>query len=471
MFRAIILSFFGLFVMATLQAQEGCRIKVVLDGYTYDTLWFGHTFGKREVPEFFGLRQPGGSYELRSEAPLPSGMYAIIYRKNPTLYESFQCWLADGQRNFIVDTKLREPYQATVKGSPENEALYRYNKVFKSLDDHLDDAIDRWRYLPNEENFHARVAAEKALHDIQQTFIEQNPGTLTAELIRQTMLPLPPEPDAESSNWEAEAERRWHWQKTHYFDNMDLGKEGFTRYLQWMEATDFYLLHLPPPSPDTTIALIDDVLQKLEANPDAWQYYNKYLTTSLARMSQYRLDEVFVHMVRTYLDTGKATWADADDLRKMTADAERMEPLFEGKKAPNITLYDQAENPVNLYDVQAPCTILVFYMPDCSHCKRELPRIKESYARYKAKGLKVVSVCGKFGADAAQCWDFAETFQLPKDWYLVCDPERRSNMATLFNLRSFPRIYFLDKDKNIVFKRAGEMEDWQLDAVLEGVAW
>ncbi len=471
MIKTVITILIAFFSAQQIQAQQGCQIKVKLDGYAQDTLWFGHTFGKREVPEFSGLRQPDGSFELKSEGNLAPGMYAIIYRKTPTVYESFQCWLAEGQRNFIIETNMREPYQATVKGSPENELLYRYNKVFKSLDDNLDDAIDRWRYQPNEENFHKRIEAEKALHGIQQSFIDQNPGTLTAELISQTMLPLPPEGDAESPDFQAEAERRWLWQKQHYFDKMDIGTEGFTRYLQWLEATDFYLLHLPPPHPDTTFALIEAVFKKLENKPEAWQYYNKYITTSLSKMSQFRLDEVFVQVVRKYVQTGKATWPSTDDQRKIIADADRMEPLFEGKKASNVTLFDKEKNPLNLYDVQAPYTLLVFWMPDCSHCKRELPRIKEFYAQYKSKGLKVVSVCGKFGEETPQCWDFATNFQLPEDWYLVSDPERRSNMASLFNLRSFPRLFILDKDKNIVFKRAGEIEDWQLEGVLGGLEW
>ncbi len=459
-----------LFVATTLSAQEGCEIKVIIDGYTYDTLWFGKTYGKREIPEFFGLREDDGSYMLKTDDPLPSDMYAIIYRSRPRSFEAYQCWLADGQRKFTFSAKLRVLHKATVVGSEENDILYRYNKVFKSLQDDLEDKIERWRYLQNEATFRERVEAEKTLHQFQQNIIKQYPGTMTAELVLQTLLPIPPE-STSTTGWQEEAEQRWLWQKEHYFDNMDISTKGFMRYLQWLGHVDFYLLHLPPPSPDTTKALIDEVFQRLESNRGAYLYYNKYLTNSFLRMSQYQLDEVFVHMVRDYIETDKATWPTEDYKKKLIADANRMEKVFQGNKAPDVTLYDKQNNPIKLSEVSAPYTIVVFWMPDCSHCKKELPRIMEVYDQFKEKGLKVLSVCGKFGDDTPDCWEFAEAYSFPTEWHTVADPQRRSNIGSRFNIMTFPRVFILDKDKNIVFKRAGAMEVWQLESVLGNLEW
>ena len=454
------------------EAQEGCSIKVILDGYTHDTLWFGKTYGKREVPEFFGLRQDDGSYLLETKDPLPEGMYAIIYRSRPRSksFDSYQCWLVDGQRKFAFTGKLRRLDKTTIAGSPENEVLYRYNKVFKTLEGDLRKKIERWRYLQNEETFRARVEAEETLHHFQKNFIKLNPETKTAELIEETLLPIPPKV-VQMSRWESEAEARWLWQKLHYFDNMDIGKDDFMRKLQWLGHVDFYILHLPPPSPDTTIALVDEIFGRLESNPSAYQYYNKYLTNSFVRMSQFRLDEVFVHLARNYVETGKATWPREEHKRKVIADAKRMEKVFQGEKAADITLYDQQNTPVKLSEISAPYTLAVFWMPDCSHCKKELPHVMEVYEKYKEKGLKVLSVCGKFGDDTPECWKFAEDFSFPSDWFTVVDPQRRSNIGNRFNLMTFPRLFVLDKDKNIAFKRAGVIETWQLEAVLEGLEW
>ena len=130
--KKIIALFSILFYAITfLQAQQGCEIKLLLKDYSKDTIWFGQTYGKRNVPDFFGLRRADGSYLLKTDKPLASGMYAIIYQRTPTTTRSFQCWLADGERSFTIETILGNPYHGTVTGSKENELLFSYNYNFE----------------------------------------------------------------------------------------------------------------------------------------------------------------------------------------------------------------------------------------------------------------------------------------------------------------------------------------------------
>ena len=467
---AALLALLFLFSTAMLRAQAGCEITVKLNGYSYDTLWFGHTFGKRAVPEFFGLKQADGSYLLKNDQPMPAGMYAIMHKRSPSAnFQSFPCWLADGQRKFTLETNISEPYwKPSVTGSAENLAFYNFMRVFEKMDKHLDSLIDVWRYAQDEPSFLRRVEDEESVQQFQQSFIRQYPNTMTARLIGQTMLQLPPKP-APGTPWQQAATDRWNWQRKHYFDNMDLASPDFLRQPLWLDRTDFFLFHLPPPSYDTTISVVEEVFDRLSPNPEAFQYYQKYITNSLARMSQFRLDEVFVYVVRNYLQQGRATWAQAGELQKIIDDANRMEPLFIGRKAPDMTLYDRQGTAVNIHSVQHAVTIMVFWMPDCSHCKRELPIIKKMYDKYRQQGLGVISVCGKFLDETPQCWTFVDEQQMPAEWHVLTDPQRKSNMASLFNLRSFPRIFILDADKNILFKRAGEMEELQFDQVLKGI--
>ncbi|MBI5915819.1 MAG: redoxin domain-containing protein [Bacteroidetes bacterium] len=462
---SLLLSFF--FLNGLLPAQNGCEIQVVLQGYTYDTLWFGHSLGKRAVPEFFGLKQQDGSYLLKTESPMPPGMYAIIHKRSPNANpQFFQCWLAEGQRKFSLTTHITQPYEnPVIVGSAENEALYRYLRQWAAMDKRLDDAIDRWRYLQTEETWRNRTKTEVDMRQMQDNFVKSCPGTLTAKLVAETSLPLPP-PMQKPTTWQQEADERWRWQRAHYFDKTDIGTEAFLRYPQWMERTDFYLFRLPPPHPDTTVSLIDEVFRRLETYPEGYEYYQKYITNSLAKMSQYRLDEVFVYVARKYVEGGKAAWAKPGDVSSIANEASQMEPLFVGRPAPNITLFDTLGQPVRLYDVEANLTLVIFWLPDCSHCQQEIPLIAKIYERYKNKGLKVMAVCGKSNEATPMCWEFTDSQHLPADWLLLADPQRRSNMVPLFNVKSYPRIFLLDKDKNIVFKRSGDMPEWQFDAVL-----
>lgn len=460
--------FCALLLATLLKAEKGCEITVKLDLYHYDTLWFGTSFGKRAVPDFFATIQPDGKFLLKTDKHLDEGMYAIIYKRTPTsALQFFQCWLVDGQRKFSIDTNISLPYEnATIVGSPENELLFGYLKHLVYEDKRMDEAVEHHRYEQTEEAFRNRIKIEEEMRHFQDSMVANSKTGLTTKLVQQTLFPIPPASNSKKNNWQKEAQERWLYQRAHFFDNASIASPDFTTFLQWLDRTDFYILSLGPPNPDTTKALVDQILKKLEAYPEGYNYYQKYLTSSFTKLSKYRNDEVYVHLVREYLEKGKATWASQNDIRNATNTANQMELLFEGKDVLPAILYDREKNPVPIAEIPAKLTLLIFYMPDCAHCKREIPEIAKLYERYKDKGLKVAAICLKTGEDVPSCYEFTDGQNLPKDWYLLADPDRKANVISLFSIRSYPRLFFIDENKKIAYKQNGEMAEWQMDAVL-----
>lgn len=464
--KAATLFIFLFFCFTLAKTQNGYDIRVKMDGYQNDTLWFGDTYGKRAQPKDFAVKQPDGYFNLKNEKPHASGMYAIIFKRTASAsFQYMSCWLADGQRRFTLETDLNNLSKATVvTGSRENELLYRYFSQYYEINDRLDDLADAWKDAQDEASFRAFVEGEENLKRFQEDFIQKNPGTLTADLIGQTLHLMPPGNHEKYADWQTEASAHHEWQRQHFFDKMDIGNGNFLKYPLWVDRTDFYFSKLPPPVPDSMIVMIEDVLQRLSPDQDAYQYYFRYIMNSLGRMSRYRTDEAFVYFVRQYLDTGKANFLEEDDRRKYGYDAERMEPLFVGKKSPDVTFYDGAGKEVSIYSIDAPYTLLVFWLYDCSHCKRELPVVKRLFEKYQSKGMKVMSVCGKTGEDqVAPCLEFAKQMQMPAEWYILTDPQRRSRFTSLLNVRSYPRLILLDKDKTILYKQNGEVPETTLD--------
>ncbi len=465
--KFILSLFFLLSVAVSTNAQAGCEILVRLEHYTYDTLWFGTTYGKRVVPDFFALKQADGSFLLKSEKPLEQGMYAIIYKRaaNAAL-QSFQVWIVEGERKFSLITNYAAPYDSpTIIGSPENDQLYRYLRQFQLADAALDEAIARWRYIQDETTWQQRVKAEEDFRKFQDDFIAGAKAGLTTHLVGQILLPLPPATAKPSVGWEQASEARWAYQRAHFFDKMSLATLDFLRHPQWLDRTDFFWLGLPPPHPDSTKAAIESVFKQLEPYADGYNYYQKYVINSLAKMSQFRLDEVYVYFVKNYLSTGRATWAEPNDVKMAVSNANTMERLFEGKQAPPATLMDRNNNPVSLKDIKSKLTLIIFYMPDCGHCKIELPIIAKLYEKYKDKGMQVVPICLKNGEDTKQCWEYLDTQDFPKEWLFLADPERKANLVPVFGVKGFPRIFMLDENRNILYKRSGESTEWQLDAL------
>ncbi len=121
---------------------------------------------------------------------------------------------------------------------------------------------------------------------------------------------------------------------------------------------------------------------------------------------------------------------------------------------------DQEGKLIPLYSVDAEYLMLVFWDPDCGHCKKEMPKIKEVYDKYKDKGLKVYAVCTEVEEEKWKKYLNEHQF----DWINVADFELKSPFRDLYDISSTPQVFLLDKDKKIVAKK---LNHEQLDKVLE----
>lgn len=468
-----LLLFFGVQNLAAQTSTSGCDISVKFDGYALDTLWFGTFYGKRAEPDFAVAKNAEGSFQLKSEKKLPVGMYAVLYKRGKASaeFEHFPVWLADGQRKFSIKTDLgRLLENARVEGSPENARLFAYLTRYETLTDSLNAGSNDWKSLRTETAFRQLVRVEESLRQHQETSLAAcaADAPLTAELLRQTLFLTPPDQAGDKNDWQTEAAERHRWLRAHFFDRLNLGGGLFLRLPLWVDRTDYFFSKMPPPEPDSMVSMVEEVLHRLEPDPEAYRYYFRYMMNSMSKMSRYRTDEAFVFLVKKYVEGGKADFLTKDRREKYLDDAERMEPLFVGKKAPNSTFLDKNSTPRTLYETEAKYTLMVFWLHDCGHCKKEMPILRSIFERWQAKGLAVFSVCGSGGEDkTAACYEFAERMEMPAEWTVVNDPLRRSRFGRLYNVSSYPRLILLDAEKRVLFKHTGAASAEMLEAELE----
>lgn len=93
--------------------------------------------------------------------------------------------------------------------------------------------------------------------------------------------------------------------------------------------------------------------------------------------------------------------------------------------------------------------------------------MKEFYAKWKDKGVKIFAVCSKVGKEVPGCWDYIDDQEI-NDWLHTVDPYMRSKFVKLYDVTQTPAIYLLDKDKKIISKRVGaEQLDDLLTRIIE----
>jgi protein-disulfide isomerase len=110
-------------------------------------------------------------------------------------------------------------------------------------------------------------------------------------------------------------------------------------------------------------------------------------------------DAVFVHLVFNYFVTRQTPWVDEVQLTNIIDKAMRISPNLIGTTAPYLKIPNDKGVEKDLHKVEAPFTILFFYDPDCGHCKKEVPLVKEALEKYKDKDVKVYAVCTEFDQD------------------------------------------------------------------------
>ncbi|MBK7637209.1 MAG: thioredoxin fold domain-containing protein [Saprospiraceae bacterium] len=117
-------------------------------------------------------------------------------------------------------------------------------------------------------------------------------------------------------------------------------------------------------------------------------------------------------------------------------------------KNADITTYKEDNTPVRLYDINSPYTIVIFWAPDCGHCKKIMPDVVSFYKKNKDK-VKLISICTKGGENTKTCWPAVKEKGM-EDFINTADEYSRYNMKV--RIKSTPKVFVLDENKEIIIK-------------------
>jgi thiol-disulfide isomerase/thioredoxin len=454
------------FFSVSLSAQE-VEIRVKIQGLSTDTVWLGETYGKRAIPLYPSLRQPDGWATIKVPTALPDGMYAIIYRRGAKARNSYVPIMLDAtEKQFSIDMPMDQPHElAAIVGSPTNQAFFAYyGRMNKMLDDR-DSLNDRYMLHEDEASFKALVAYENTIAALQKRTIQTQKGSTLAQWVEWTSLP---EYELKTPWPVAQLERR---NIHNQLFVKQLGSAPLSNYMRsplWIERMDIVTFKLWN-NPDSSAVYARQILNTMQRDTACFHYYFNYMVNSFGSMSKYGLDQVFITLVNDFIRAGKAPWTEEGDKTKMGRQADDMVPLLVGKRAPNATLTDFLGNPVVLDDIKANYTLLVFWDPSCGHCKKELPVLARIMPKYYPKDLKVVTYCSAREDGIIGCRSVRDTLALPTtdEWMYLYDPTNTARVPKLYNLRTFPRLYLLDRNKTIIYRRSGEVSEEELNVMFD----
>ncbi len=440
---------------------QGYEIKVNAPHFKGDTIYLGVHYGKAQYLRDTAYRTPNNDFVIQGDEERNPGVYLIVF---PPKNDVVQVLLNRNDQVFEVEVvdKGGKIDIEKVKGSEDNQVFQKYIHFLAAqgpLANQLNEQIKKAEAAGNDTE-----SLKQELDDInslvrkeQQSIINKYPNSLTSLLIQGTLSPELPEFEGSE---EEQNVQKYYYSRKHYFDLIDLKDERLVHTPFFYQKVTQYFEKIVPQVPDTIHAELDLFFAKLEGNEEAYKYYLVHFLNFYAKYEYVGFDAVYVHLVENYYAQGKTPWVEEGQLKKIIRTATTLKPLLIGQKAPNIQLATRDNQKIDLYSIDAPVTILYIWDPDCGHCKKSRPDMEKAYEKYKDQGVKFFAVCAKLKTKKEpegdqKCWTYIDQYPGMSEWINVVDPYHLSRYKILYDVKTTPQLYVLDKDKIIKSKKIG----------------
>lgn len=440
-------------------AKEGYEIKVEIEGYTQEKLVLAFHYNSKQLVKDTAQINKDGAFVFKGEEALKPGVYMIILLPENNYFELL---VDEDDQHFSIKTaapNLKEHLQFT--DSPNNIIFSKYLQFIQAKNQEAQVLQAATDSLGQENVTQQMKALGESIRAYQQKTVKEHPGSLAASLIHAALEVEIPEFNGTPEQIQ---QQRYDYYKAHYFDNLDLADPRLIRSPMLKPKVEKYFEQLVYRIPDSINVEVDRIIAKASGNPETFKYWvtqflNKYADLSSKYVG---FDAVYVHIALTYYCSpdSRVDWIEEDMRTKICKDANKFKAVLIGNPAPKVRFKDQNDEWLDLYNVDADFTIVYFYKPNCSFCEASIPKANAFIEARKDQRIKMISVCNKRGEDVPKCWETIEEMKM-KDWINVYDPFAQG--LAKFKVESFPTIFILDKDKNIISKGIGSD---QLDEII-----
>ena len=463
-------------------AQTGKNpvFKFEVSGLKDTTIFLANYYGNKLYYADTTKSDVKGNFQFGGKKKFEPGLYAIVISG-----KYFEI-VVNNENIHMKTDKADLVNKISVKESVENKAFYDYINYINAKRKIADPLREKMKGLKKDDPEIKKIKDQLAALDeevkaFQQKYIKENTSTLAGKYIKLSLdpeIPLPPKnPDGSLKD----SMFTYKYAKEHYFDNLDFSDDRMVRSPFFHNRFDNYFKNMILQIPDTVINEIKRWMPKFEQSKEQFKYVCHNLTYNSESSKIMCFDKVFVYLVNKYYKTGKTPWLKEDKIKKVIERADEIAPCICGIGATPITLPDSNMVWHKMYDIKADYTILVFWDPECGHCKKELPKFAELMKKYKDKGVAVYAVSQDHTAPwkkfiTENHFDDFINVAVPQDVYKGDQKAAHEyvkqgltdyaslNYRNYYDIISTPRIYLLDKDKVIIAK---QIESEQMDKILD----
>ncbi|MDR0981952.1 MAG: DUF5106 domain-containing protein [Culturomica sp.] len=392
---------------------------------------------------------------------LARGHYILVFSPS----NIFELIIGGNQKFNITSDTVDVIDNIRFENSPENQAFLDFQKFMVSLNKKGNEINEKYKKDPNKNNKDVQEAYQGLYKDLEKenrdhikNLTVKFPKSAVATFANLTLSPDVPDFSktvaANTPDRDMEIRKKsFYYMKNHYWDYTDFADTTILSTKIFKQKLDNYFENMVVVNPDSLYHACDDLLTKARnANKTVFRYLMNYCLVYTFDNKIMGMDEAFVKLGEKYYIGGIVNWLNKDQMKKITDEVYKRQYNLIGHKALDLQLPTIDGQVASIYTTKAPFMLLLFWEPNCGHCKKIVPQVKEKIDnRFAPYGLKVFAVNIDKESEKPRWVEFVEKHEL-FDFVNVWDPKKQSNYWTIYNVFSTPVMYILDKDKKIIAK-------------------
>jgi thiol-disulfide isomerase/thioredoxin len=473
--KKYLIFFFATLTISSANSQ-GFQVTLKAPGYTggiaYLTYYMGSNFNIADSAAI-GVN---GTAIFKDSTKLPPGIYAIFFPGKQLRTE----FLIGEEQVIAVTADTSDLVNKTVvTGSKENILYEQYQKI----------AASKGMQMQQERQAYAASATKadsvmhekkynvllKELNDYRDGIIKNQSKSMMAALLN--AMKEPPYP-TKIPLTRQDSINNYNEYRKHYWDGISFMDERIVRTPFFPKKIERYYRDVIPPDADSIIKDVDYKLLLARSAPEMYKFLLNWLTDEFISPKYMGQDKVFVHLFEKYHSKGLSKWLNEKQMEAISRRAYMLMANLVGEKAADLEMLSTDDKPTSLYKLDGDYTVIIFWDPNCGHCKEEVPRLDSIYrASWKNHNVKIFAVLTPEGKeDVKPEWLRFINEKNISDWIHVYKTKQmededyaaqRPGFRQLYDINMTPTVYLLDKEKRIIGKKLSLL---QLNDLLE-VKW
>lgn len=215
------------------------------------------------------------------------------------------------------------------------------------------------------------------------------------------------------------------------------------------ERLRFYLTTVLEQDAEVIIPALTDLIERSKVNQETYHFITDFYLGFYQRSRLAAHELVFKYFVEEYCLKGQMPWIEEHQLKRLEGQVDMLRNQLLGTKHTLLDVYTTEGNQLFYDTLSAEYKLLLFWDPDCYHCKKDVPEYHKIYKGFRKEGFDVVAIYGE--SDKEGWLRFIEKKGLV--WRNTADLESKGNLKEAIILRETPTVMLLDKNNIIVKKR------------------